>query len=96
MTKTITLLLAMAIVAGSIAFLRRPVTHASEKSGSAGVATCGDQYNALVLMAKQSLTRNDRSAAIRMLVEARTQLQHCEELHAHDVEEPGALALNSF
>ena len=93
MTKTITLTLALAIVVGAIAFLRRPVTRASETSG---FSTCGDQYNALVLMAKQSLARNDRAGAIHALIQARDQLKHCEELHERDAQAPSAVALNTF
>jgi hypothetical protein len=95
MTKTITLSLAFAIVAGSIAFLHRPVTHASERSGYSDT-TCGDQYNALVLRAKQSLAGGDRAAAIGGLVQAQSQLRHCEELQERNAKEPSSVALNTF
>jgi hypothetical protein len=95
MTKTITLSLAFAIVAGSIAFLHRPVTHASERSGFSDT-TCGDQYNALVSKAKQSLARGDRAAAIGGLVQAQSQLRHCEELQERNAKEPSSVALNTF
>ena len=96
MTKKITLALALVIVAGSFAFLRRAVTHASIRPNYPDSTTCGDQYNALVLKAKQSLAGNDRVSAIRALVQARDQLQHCEELQEHDAKAPRAVALNTF
>ena len=95
MTKTITLSLALAIVAGSIFILHRPITHASEKS-SFSDATCGDQYNTLVLKAKQSLARGDRAAAIGGLIEAQNQLRHCEELQERNAKAPSSVALNAF
>jgi hypothetical protein len=95
MTKKITLALAFAIMAGSFAFLHRSVTHASIRPAFDST-TCGDQYNALVLKAKQSLAGNDRVSAIRNLLEARDQLQHCEELQEHDAQAPHAIALNTF
>jgi hypothetical protein len=95
MTKTITLSLAFAIVAGSIAFLHRPVTHASERSTYSDT-TCGDQYNSIVLRAKQSLARGDRAAAIGGLIEAQNQLRHCEELEERNAKAPSSVVLNSF
>jgi len=95
MTKTITLSLAFAIVVGSIAFLHRPITHASEKSG-VSETTCGDQYNSIVVRAKQSLARGDRAAAIGSLIEAQNQLRHCEELQERNAKAPSSVALNSF
>jgi hypothetical protein len=95
MTKTITLSLAFAIVAGSIAFLHRPITHASEKS-SYSDTTCGDEYNSIVLKAKQSLARGDRAAAIGGLIQAQNQLRHCEELQERNAKAPSSVALNSF
>jgi hypothetical protein len=82
-------------MAGSFAFLHRAVTHASV-SRAFDSTTCGDQYNALIVKAKQSLAGNDRVSAIRALVEARDQLQHCEELQEHDANAPRAVALNTF
>jgi hypothetical protein len=95
MTKTITLSLAFAIVAGSIAFLHRPITHASEKSLYSD-RTCGDQYNDLLVKAKQSLARGDRAAAIGGLVQAQNQLRNCEELQERNAKAPRSVALNSF
>ena len=95
MTKTITLSLAFAIVAGSIAFLHRPTSHASERS-TISDRTCGDEYNAIVLKAKQSLARGDRAAAIGGLIEAQNQLRHCEELQERNAQAPSSVALNSF
>jgi hypothetical protein len=95
MTKTITLSLALVIMAGSFLFLRRSVTHASVNPFP-DAKTCGDQYNALVLRAKQSLVSNDRTSAINALLQARTQLQHCEELQEHDADAPHAVALNTY
>jgi hypothetical protein len=94
MTKTITLSLAAVIVIGSLAFLHRSVTHAS--IGNFDQKTCGDQYNALVLQAKQSLVGNDRLSAIRSLVQARDQLQHCQELQEQNANAPHAVALNTY
>jgi len=91
MTKTVTLLIAFAMVAGSIAFLHRPITRASVRPAFLK-PTCGDQYNALVLKAKQSLAGSDRASAIRALIRAREQLQHCEELQEHDAEAPHAIS----
>ena len=95
MTKTITLSLALAIVVGSIAFLHRPITHASVRSNFSDM-TCGDQYNALLIKAKQSLARGDRAGAIGGLVEAQNQLRHCEELEERNAKAPSRVALNSF
>jgi len=95
MTKTITLSLAFAIVVGSIAFLHRPITHASERSLFSDT-TCGDQYNAIVLKAKQSLARGDRAAAIGGLIQAQNQLRHCEELQERNAKAPSSVALNTF
>jgi hypothetical protein len=95
MTKTITLSIALAIVAGSIAFLHRPVTHASIGPAFTD-STCGDQYNALVLKAKQSLARSDRNGAIRALLDARDQLHHCEELEEQNARAPHNVAFNTL
>ena len=95
MTKTITLSLALAIVVGSVAFLHRPITHASERTGLTD-RTCGDEYNAIVSRAKQSLARGDRAAAIGGLVEAQNQLRHCEELQERNAKAPSSVALNTF
>jgi hypothetical protein len=95
MTKTITLSLALAIVAGSFAFLHRSVTHASQ-GASFSESTCGDKYNALVLKAKALLARGDRAGAIGGLLEAQNQLQHCEELEELNAKAPSSVALNSF
>jgi hypothetical protein len=95
MTKKITLSLALVIMAGSFAFLHRAVTHASVRPAFDST-TCGDQYNTLVLKAKQSLASNDRVSAIRALLQARDQLQHCQELQEHDAKAPHAIALNTF
>jgi len=95
MTKTITLSLAFAIVVGSIAFLHRPITHASEKSNLSDM-TCGDQYNALLLKAKASLARGDRAGAIGGLIQAQSQLRHCEELEERNAKAPSSVALNSY
>jgi hypothetical protein len=95
MTKTITLLIAFGLVAGSIAFLRRPVSHASERSSFSDV-TCGDQYNDFVLKAKQSLQRGDRAAAVSSLIQAQDQLRHCEELEERNAKAPRSVVLNSF
>ncbi len=93
--KRITLALALVITAGSFAFLHRAVAHASIKPAFDS-KTCGDQYNAQVFKAKQSLTGNDRASAIRALLQARDQLQHCQELQEHDAQAPHAIALNTF
>jgi hypothetical protein len=95
MTKTITLSLAFAIVAGSIALLHRPISHASERS-TISDTTCGDEYNAIVLKAKQSLARGDRASAIGGLIQAQNQLRKCEELQERNAEAPSSVALNSF
>jgi hypothetical protein len=95
MKTATTLSLAFAIVAGSIAFLHRPVTHASVKSTYSDT-TCGDQYNALVLKAKKSLARGDRTAAIGGLIQAQSQLQLCEEHEERNAKAPRSVALNSF
>jgi len=95
MTKTITLSIALVILAGSFAFLHRAVTNASVRPAFDS-ATCGDQYNALVLRAKKSLASNDRASAISALLQARDQLQHCEELQEHDANAPHEVALNTF
>jgi hypothetical protein len=95
MTKTITLSLAFAIIAGSFAFLHRSVTHASQRPGFSDT-TCGDQYNAILLKGKQSLARGDRAAAIGALIEAQNQLRHCEELQERNAKAPAAVALNTF
>jgi hypothetical protein len=94
MTKTITLSLAALIVVGSLALLRRSVTQASV--GVYDPRTCGDQYNALVLRAKQSLASNDRVSAIHSLLQARDQLQHCQELQEQNANAPHAVALNTY
>jgi hypothetical protein len=94
MTKTITLSLAAVIVVGSLAFLHRAVTHAS--IGPEDYKTCGDQYNSLVLKAKQSLANNDRVSAIHSLLDARGQLQHCQELEEQNAKAPHAVALNTY
>jgi hypothetical protein len=94
MTKTITLSLAAVMVVGSLAFLHRSVTHAS--IGQFDSSTCGDQYNALVLKAKQSLVGNDRVSAIRALLDARDKLQHCQELQEQNANAPHAIALNTY
>ena len=94
MTKTITLSLAVVIVVGSFAVLRRSVTHAS--IGPYDPRTCGDQYNALVLRAKQSLASDDRVAAIHSLLQARDQLQQCQELQEQNAKAPHAVALNTY
>lgn len=95
MTKTITFALAVVIVAGSYAFLHRPITHASQ-GASFSETTCGDKYNALVLKAKALLKRGDRAGAIGGLLEAQNQLQHCEELEELNAKAPSSVALNSF
>jgi hypothetical protein len=95
MTKTITLSLAFAILAGSYAFLHRSVSHASQKP-SFSETTCGDEYNAIVLKAKQSLARGDRAAAIGGLIQAQNQLRHCEELEERNAKAPSAVAFNTF
>jgi hypothetical protein len=95
MTKTITLLIAVALVAGSIAFLHRPITHASERPGYSDM-TCGDEYNTILLKAKQSLARGDRAAAIGGLIQAQNQLRHCEELEERNAKAPKSVVLNSF
>jgi|SRR5580698_3903507 hypothetical protein len=95
MTKKITLSLAFVIVAGSIAFLHRPITHASEHS-TISDTTCGDQYNSIVLKAKQSLARGDRAAAIGGLIQAQNQLRHCQELEERNAKAPSSVALNSY
>jgi len=95
MTKTITLSLAFAMLAGSYAFFHRSVSHASQKPAFSDT-TCGDEYNSILLRAKQSLARGDRAAAIGGLVQAQSQLRHCEELEERNAKAPAAVALNSF
>jgi hypothetical protein len=95
MTKTITLSLALVIIAGSFLFLRRATSRASVNPFP-DAQTCGDQYNALVIKAKQSLAHNDRVSAINSLLQARSQLAHCEELQEHDANAPHAVALNTI
>ena len=95
MTKTTTLIIAIAIVAAGAAFLRRSVGHASIKPAYSDV-TCGDEYNALVLRAKQSLQKGDRAGAISSLLAAQTQLRHCEELEERNAAQPHSVALNSL
>jgi hypothetical protein len=95
MTKTITLAIAACIIAGSYAFLRRPVSHASEK-GILSDATCGDQYNEYVLNAKKALQRGDRNGAIQGLLKAQDQLRHCEELEEQNAKAPKSVAFNSI
>jgi hypothetical protein len=94
MTKTITLSLAAIIVVGSLTFLHRSVTQAS--IGPYDPKTCGDQYNALVRRAKQSLASNDRVSAIHSLLEARDQLQHCQQLQEQNAKASHAVALNTY
>jgi hypothetical protein len=95
MTKTITFTLALALVAGSIVFLHRPTTHASV-GPTYSDKTCGDEYNALVVKAKQALARGDRAGAIGGLVQAQGQLRHCEELEERNAKAPSGVAENSF
>jgi|SRR5579862_2097301 hypothetical protein len=95
MTKKITLIIAACIIVGSYAFLRRPVSHASERPIFSDV-TCGDQYNAYVVRAKQALQRGDRAGAIHGLLDAQTQLKHCEELEEQNARAPKSVAFNSI
>jgi hypothetical protein len=95
MKKSITLLLAFAIIAGSFALFRRSVTHASVRPTLSDM-TCGDEYNALVVKAKQSLMHGDRAGAITGLLDAQKQLHHCEELEERNASAPHSVVLNSF
>jgi hypothetical protein len=80
-------------VIGSLFLFHRPVTQASI---GASPQTCGDQYNALVLKAKQSLASNDRVGAITALVGARDQLSRCQEQEDRNAQAPHAVALNAL
>lgn len=93
MTKTTTLLIAAAMIALSLAFLPRALTRASNLPHLSETPTCGDQYNAMVLRAKQALARGDRAAAISGLIEAQGQLRHCQELEERNAQAPHGVAL---
>jgi hypothetical protein len=95
MKTSITLLLALAIIGGSFALFRRSVSHASIRPAISDV-TCGDEYNALVLKAKQSLVHGDRAGAITGLLEAQKQLHHCEELEERNAAAPHSVVRNSL
>jgi len=96
MTKTITLSITAAIVIGSLAFLPRALTHASSRTAAFETsATCGDQYNALVLGAKRALSRGDRAGAIGGLIAAQNQLRRCEEIREREASQPDGVALNT-
>jgi hypothetical protein len=95
MKTSITLLLALTVVGGSFAFFRRSVGHASVRPAISDV-TCGDEYNALVVKAKQSLMRGDRSGAITGLLDAQKQLHHCEELEERNAAAPHSVVRNSL
>src|SRR5580704_13400382 len=97
MTKTITLSIAAAIVIGSLAFLPRALTHASVRHAVfESSVTCGDQYNALVLGAKNALSRGDRAGAISGLIAAQNQLRRCEEIREREARQPDRVALNTL
>jgi len=57
-----------------------PLAAAGASSGENQLKTCVNHYNELVLEAKKSLSGGDRNRAISLLLEAHSQLGHCQEI----------------
>lgn len=57
-----------------------PVAAAGASPAESELHACISHYNELLLRAKKSLSDGDRNGAISLLLEAHTQLGHCQEI----------------